>query len=159
MKRYSSAASLALAVVAVLALAGPVAAGEQVPFKGGYEGEDVGTPLAPPLASAEVTAAGNATQLGNFTFTQVATVDTMTRIASGVFQFTAANGDTVFGTVVGQATFTPPNVLTILETATIQGGTGRFAGATGRISITRLKNAVTGETVCSFEGSISSPGS
>ena len=32
MKRYCSTASLALAVVAVLGLTGPVAAGEQVPI-------------------------------------------------------------------------------------------------------------------------------
>jgi hypothetical protein len=159
MKRFSSVAGLVLAVVAVLALAGPVAAGEQVPFKGGYEGEDIGTPLAPPFVSAEVTATGNAAHLGNFTFIQVATVDTTTRIGTGVFQFTAANGDTVYGTVVGQAAFTPPNLLTILETATIEGGTGRFAGATGSFSIARFKNSVTGETICSFEGTISSPGS
>ena len=38
MKRYSSAASLALAVVVVLGLAGPVAGGGQVPFKGSLEG-------------------------------------------------------------------------------------------------------------------------
>jgi hypothetical protein len=34
MKRHSSTASLALAVLAILGLAGPSAAGEQVPFKG-----------------------------------------------------------------------------------------------------------------------------
>ena len=159
MKRFCCTASLALAVVAVLALAGPVAGGEQVPFKGGFEGEDVGTPAAPPFVSAVVTAGGHATHLGNFTFIELVTVDTTTRIGSGIFQFTAANGDTVYGTIVGQATFTPPNVLTILETATIEGGTGRFAGATGSFNVTRFKDAVTGETIASFEGSISSPGS
>lgn len=159
MKRFRCSAGLALAVVTVLGLAGPVSAGDQVPFKGGYEGEDVGTPLAPPFVSAEVTATGHAAHLGRFTFAQVATVDTTTRIGRGVFQFTAANGDTVYGTVVGQATFTPPNVLSIAETATIEGGTGRFAGATGSIRISRFKDAVTNETVCTFEGTISAPGS
>ena len=43
MKRYSSAVSLALAVVSVLGLAGPVAAGEQVPFQGTYEGSFTST--------------------------------------------------------------------------------------------------------------------
>ena len=38
MKRHSFAASLALAALAVMWLAGPVAAGEQVPFKGSLEG-------------------------------------------------------------------------------------------------------------------------
>src|SRR6202040_176766 len=39
MKRYSFAASLALAVVVVLGLAGPAAAGDQVPFKGYLDGD------------------------------------------------------------------------------------------------------------------------
>ena len=50
MKRHSSAASLALAVLAVLGLAGPAAAGDQVPFKGRLEGDVTVTPLAPPFA-------------------------------------------------------------------------------------------------------------
>ncbi|MGI8980632.1 MAG: hypothetical protein ACR2FY_15495, partial [Pirellulaceae bacterium] len=77
---------------------------------------------------------------------------------SGTFLFTAANGDTVFGTISGQATFTPPNVLSIVGTATITGGTGRFVGATGSFTVERLKNTVTGETIGVFEGTISSPG-
>jgi hypothetical protein len=159
MKRFCCAASLALVVVAVLGLTGPIAAGEQVPLKGGYEGEDIGTLVAPPIAEAQVTAAGIATQLGNFTFRELVTVNTATGIGSGSFQFTAANGDTVYGSIVGQARLTAPGVLTILETATIEGGTGRFDGATGSFSVTRLKNPATGETTCSFEGTISSPGS
>ena len=158
MKRFRCVASLALAV-AVLTLAGPVAAGEQVPFKGGYEGEDIGTIVAPPIAAARVTAAGNATHLGNFEFVELVTVNTATGAGSGVFEFTAANGDTVYGTIVGQARLTAPGVLTILETATIEGGTGRFEGATGSFNVSRVKNPATGETSCTFEGTVSSPGS
>lgn len=157
MKRYSSVASLVLAVVAVLGLTGPVAAQVQVPFYGRLAGVDIGTPLVPPIASVRVTATGNATQLGAFKFTLLATVNTATGMGTGTFLFTAANGDTVFGTATGQATFTPPNVLTIGEIAIIDGGTGRFAGATGSFSVTRLKNTVTGETIGSFEGTISTP--
>jgi hypothetical protein len=158
MKRYSSAASLALATLVVLGLAGPVAAGEQVPFQGSYEGVDTGTPLVPPLASVTVEAAGIATHLGKFTVIELVTVNTATGMGSGIFLFTAANGDTVFGTISGQATFTPPNVLSIVEIATITGGTGRFAGATGSFNVARLKNTVTGATVGSFSGTISAPG-
>jgi hypothetical protein len=159
MNRFRCVASLALAVVAVLGLTGPVAAGVLVPLKGEYEGEDVGTLVVPPFAAVQVTAAGNATLLGKFTFIELVTVNTATGVGRGTFQFTAANGDTVFGTIVGQARLTAPNVLTILETATIEGGTGRFEGATGSFDVTRLKNPATGDTACSFEGSISTPGS
>ena len=158
MKRYSSAAGLALAVLAVLGLTGPAAAQVQVPFKGGLAGVDITTAVNLPFVSVRVTATGNATQLGKFTFTELDTVDTRTRIGTGTFLFTAANGDTVFGTISGQATLTAPNVLTIVENAMITGGTGRFAGATGSFAVTRLKNTVTGETAGSFTGTISSPG-
>jgi hypothetical protein len=139
-------------------LASPVAAGEQVPFKGSLAGLDITTAVNLPFVSVQVTATGNATQLGLFTYTELDTVDTRTRKGTGTFMFTAANGDTVFGTISGQATFTPPNVLTIEENATITGGTGRFAGATGTFTVTRLKNTVTNVTTGSFEGTISSPG-
>ena len=158
MKRHSFAASLALAVLAVLGLAGPAAAQEQVPFKGSLAGVDITLAVNPPFMSARVTATGNATQLGKFTYIELVTVNTMTRIGTGTFLFTAANGDTVFGPISGKATFTPPNVLTILENAMIMGGTGRFAGATGSFTLTRLKNTVTGVTAGSFTGTISAPG-
>ena len=49
MKRFSSTASLALAGLAVLGLARPVTAGEQVPFKGSLEGVVTITPITPPI--------------------------------------------------------------------------------------------------------------
>jgi len=158
MKRFSSAASLALAIVVVLGLTGPVAAQVQVPFYGRLVGVDIGTPQVPPLVSVRVTATGNATQLGAFKYTALLTVNTATRLGSGTFLFTAANGDTVFGTISGQATFKPPNVLAIAETAIITGGTGRFAGATGSFTVARLKNTVTNATTASFTGTVSAPG-
>jgi hypothetical protein len=158
MKRISIAASFALAVVAVLGLARPVAAQVQAPFFGRFAGVDIGTPLVPPILSVQVTATGNATQLGNFKLTELHTVNTATGMGSGTFLFTAANGDTVFGTISGKATFTPPNILAIAETAIITGGTGRYAGATGSFTVARLKNTVTNATTATFKGTISSPG-
>ena len=158
MKRYSSAAGLALAIVAILGLTGPVAAGEQVPFKGSYEG-DVSVTPAPPSLSVLVEATGNATELGLFTLDIPHLVNPTDHTASGFYEFTAANGDTVIAKFTGIATPTDvPGVLYIEETATIIGGTGRFAGATGSFSMTRLKNTVTGATTASFRGTISAPG-
>jgi hypothetical protein len=157
MKRSSSAASLALAVVAVLGLADPVAAGEQVPFKGRLEG-DVTRTLVPPLVLVDVDATGNATHLGRFTLDIPHVVDTATRTAVGYYQFTAANGDTVYAEFTGVATPTEiPGVLYIEETATITGGTGRFAGATGGFTAERWYDTAAGTTVGYFEGTISSP--
>jgi hypothetical protein len=158
MKRYRCAASLALAVVTVLGLAGPAAAGEQVPFRGTLEGEVTRTP-APPFVLVDVDATGNATQLGRFTLDIPHVVDIATRMAVGSYQFTAANGDTLYAEFAGQAMPTDvPGVLYIEETATITGGTGRFAGATGSFVAERWYDTVAGTTSGSFDGTISSPG-
>jgi hypothetical protein len=159
MKRFNIAAGLALAVVAVLGLAGPAAAGEQVPFHGKLEGDVTRTP-APPVVLVEVEAAGNATHLGRFSLDIPHLVDPATRTAAGVYEFTAANGDAVYAEFTGEASPTDvPGVLYIRETATITGGTGRFADATGSFTAHRLYDTVTGTTIGYFEGTISSPGS
>jgi len=156
MKRYSSPASLALAVVVVLGLSGPAAAGEQVPFKGRLEGDVTVTPLTPPLLQVDVEAIGKATHLGKFTLDIPHVVDPATRTAVGSYEFTAANGDKVYAEFTGIATPTAtPGVLYIEETATITGGTGRFAGATGSFTGERLYDTIAGTTIGSFEGTIS----
>src|SRR5437867_1865272 len=103
MKRHSSAASLALAVLAVLGLAGPVAAGEQVPFKGSFAGVAIQSGV-PPIVSVEVDATGNATHLGQFTLAIPHHVDLSTRprTSFGSYQFVAANGDTLSADFTGQ---------------------------------------------------------
>ena len=155
MKRHISAAGLALAALAVLGLAGPVAAGEQVPFKGSLDGVVTITPLNPPFLSVLVDATGNATQLGQFTLDIPHVVNRATRAATGTYEFTAANGDKVYAEFTGLAMPTAtPGVLYIEETATITGGTGRFAGATGSFTVERLYDTVNGETKGSFEGTI-----
>ena len=157
MKRYHLAASLALAVLGVPALAGPVAAGEQVPFKGRLGGDVTVTPLAPPFLQVDVEAMGKATQLGQFTLDIPHVVNRANGTAVGSYEFTAANGDKVYAEFTGIATPTAtPGVLYIEETATITGGTGRFAGATGSFTSERLYDTIAGTTVGSFEGTISS---
>jgi hypothetical protein len=140
-------------------LASPVAAGEQVPFKGSLEGVETITPLTPPFISVLLNATGNATQLGQFTLVNPHIVNVVTHSGSGTYEFTAANGDTLTAAVSGLATPTAtPGVISIVETGTISGGTGRFAGATGTFTVTRLESTVTHVTTGSFEGMISSPG-
>ena len=159
MKRYSLAASLALAVLVVLGLAGPASAGEQLPFKGSFEGDVTVTPLAPPFVMVDVEATGNATQLGLFTLDIPHVVNRADRTAVGTYEFTAANGDKVYATFTGIAAPTAtPGVLYIEETATITGGTGRFAGATGSFTSERWYDMIAGTTTGSFDGTITPPG-
>jgi hypothetical protein len=155
MRRYRSAAGLALAILTVLNFAGPVAAGEQVPFKGSLDGNVTHTP-APPFDMVDIQATGTATQLGHFTLDVPHLVNTVTHIATGSYEFTAANGDTLYAEFTGLATPTDvPGVLYIEETATIKGGTGRFAGATGSFVVERLFDRIALTTTGSFEGTIS----
>ena len=132
-------------------------AAHAVPFKGRFEGTQTVTPLTPPLASVEVSATGNATELGRFTIELPHTVNFATRTAQGTCTLVAANGDTLVADFTGQAQGGPV-VVSIVEHATITGGTGRFAGATGSFTIERLFDRAAGTTTGSFEGTISAPG-
>jgi hypothetical protein len=158
MKRQSLAASLVLALLAVLGLAGPVPAGEQVPFKGSFEGDVTVRPLGPPLVMVDVEAAGEATHLGKFALNIPHVVNRATMIASGCYEFTAANGDMVHAKFSGAAILIAPGILYIEESATVMGGTGRFAGASGSFNVERLYDLGAGTTSGSIEGTISSPG-
>ena len=84
-------------------------------------------------------------------------MDLATRTATGTYQFTAANGDMLTATFTGHSRPSPatPSVLLIVETATITGGTGRFAGATGSFTVQRSYDTVAGTTTGSFDGVIS----
>src|SRR5262249_55939730 len=90
MKRHSPTARLALVVLAVLGLAGPAAAGEQVPFKGSLEGTVTRSDPPPPI-HVNATATGTATQLGLFSL-EIPYVVTPP-IGHGFYDFVAANGD------------------------------------------------------------------
>jgi hypothetical protein len=77
-------------------------------------------------------------------------IPTMT--STGTATFTAANGDTLSASVVGQATRTGPTMLSIVEVYTI--GTGRFADATGSFTLDSTVDQVTGVSSGTFSGAI-----
>ena len=82
------------------------------------------------------TVEGTASQLGRFTATYTETVDLGTATGTGTYTFTAANGDQLFANGAGgEDRFDPPNVSYLSVVGTITGGTGRFAGATGSLTI------------------------
>ena len=160
MMRHSSVAGFALGVLTLLVFAAPVAARDQVPFKGQLElDRGIVTPLTPPIVSVEIEGTGIATQLGQFTVSVPHLVNRSTGMLVGSYEFTAANGDTLTADFVGRsAPSGVPGVLHVVETATITGGTGRFEGATGSFTTERLVDTTTGTVIGSFEGTISSPG-
>ena len=158
MKRFCSA-GVALAIVGALGLAGPAAAGDPVPFKGRLDGDVTRTPVSDTEVRIDIDAGGVATLLGRFTLEVPHLVDLTDRTASGFYEFTAANGDTLTARFTGQAgPSDTPGVVRIVEVATITGGTGRFAGAAGGFTAVRLYDPAAGTTVGYFEGAISAPG-
>jgi hypothetical protein len=122
-----TAGSVVIVITALLALALPAAAGQQVPFKG-YADDRI-TSLEPtPDGGIHLTnaATGQATQLGRFT--RVGSGDSH---PDGTSEFTivwtAANGDQLVSDVE-VASF---SATTITGTYTFTGGTGRFENASG----------------------------
>jgi len=148
---------LIIALVLVLTIAGPVAGDEQLPFRGKLEGTVTVTPLDPPLASVVIDATGTATRFGRFSLAVPHMVNQAMRTGGGTYVFTAPNGDTLTASFTGQATLVSPGILSTTEAATITGGTGRFAGATGGFTATRLFVVATGITTGSFDGAINLP--
>ena len=131
----------------------PSAVQHAVPFKGSLEGSQTLTPLQPPLGFVNGSATGNGTHLGLFTVTFPHTVNFATRSGTGTYTFTAANGDTLTADFSGQASGGP--VVSIVENATVTGGTGRFEGATGSFVVERWFDQASGVTEGRFEGTIS----
>ncbi len=163
MKRYLCAASLLLAMASMttLGLASPLAAGEQVPIKGSMQGTYTRTGTFP-FFHLEPNGTGNASHLGNYSFSIPHDVNLLLTPpgGTGTFVFTAANGDTVYGSFETSAVPVPgmPGVIYAREPMTILGGTGRFANATGSMICERLVDTVNLTTIGSFEGTISRPG-
>jgi hypothetical protein len=103
----------------------------------------------------DTTGTGVATHLGLFTVTWEFTVNLLNGAGIGSAHFIAANGDSVFTESLGQGdpTLEDPDITRVVETHTITGGTGRFAGATGDFTLERLVN-MAGITAGSFSGTI-----
>jgi len=136
------------------ALAGPLAAANETPFRGNVQAVETHVVVFPTLF-VNGTGSGNATHLGSFTMTYEGEVNLLTHAATGSIEFIAANGDRVYADFVGQSTPTgTPNVVSIVETATITGGTGRFAGATGTFVVMRTLDQITGSASGFFDGGI-----
>jgi hypothetical protein len=125
-----------------------------VPLKGTLQGV-YALEFAGPSLLVTGGGTGNATQLGHFTFEYDEVVDLSTGSGTGTYELTAANGDTLTAHWTGYGVPTEdPAVLLIIENATITGGTGRFANASGRFTVERLFNFVTSAGPGSIEGTM-----
>ena len=157
MKTNSNAVSkMFMLLLSVVALAFPAQStwgADQVPFQGNAEGAIVSATPDPAGVVLVVLAEGNATQLGRFSREETILFNPATGTLSGLIVFTAANGDQLSGTVVGQFT----SATTVAATYTFTGGTGRFANATGEADAF-LSTADGVHFTVQFDGSLSSVG-
>ena len=131
------------------AFAGSQASAATVPFRGSMEG--IETAEVPGVQPAILSASGNASHIGRFTFALEAEVTPDASSAFGTVEFTAANGDKIFGEFTGVATLIALPIIWIEENVTITGGTGRFARITGNLTVTRFVDVTTGFTSGSFD--------
>ena len=134
----------------------PSAAKVSTPFRGTLEGRETSfTPLGPTTALFGSEGTGIATHLGRYTITIALTLDFATSTGTEQSTLTAANGDLLYTTATTRGTPTGDGVtISVVETATITGGTGRFAGASGDYILRCLVNQATGVSTGTFEGTI-----
>jgi len=99
---------------------------------------------------------GTATHLGRYTLVVDYVLSLVTIAGSERMTLTAANGDvlTAEGTAQG-APSEDGQSLSSLESLTITGGTGRFAGATGSFILRQVNIAADRNSSGSFDGTIS----
>jgi len=114
------------------------------------------TPLGPTTALFHAEGTGTATHLGRYTIISDLTLDFATLTGTEQVTLTAANGDVLYVTVTAQGSPNADGVtVNVLETATITGGTGRFAGATGSYIARCVSNQATGVATGTLEGTVS----
>ena len=148
-----AASAVSLASIAVSAVAA------ETPFKGRVTAVET-SQVVFPNATVMREGTGTATHLGKYTQHATFRVNVLTFFGTGTATFTAANGDTLSTSVVGQGTpigpTLPPTGLSLVEVYTITGGTGRFAGATGSftMNITLELEGITHDSSGTFSGSI-----
>ena len=151
-------ALLLLIALATTTFAAPIARERQLLLKGSLQATETHL-VTPPTMFVDATGSGNATQLGSFTMSFQGEVFLPTLFAaSESATLVAADGAKIFAEGWGQGTLTStPGVVSVVETYTISGGTGRFAGATGSFTVERLVDRATGNSAGTISGNIVLP--
>jgi len=150
--------ALLLIALASTTFAAPMAGERQLLLKGSLQATETHL-VTPPTMFVDATGSGNATQLGSFTMSFQGEVFLSTLFAaSESATLVAANGSSIFAEGSGQGTLTEmPGIVSIVETYTITGGTGRFAGAGGSFTVERLVDRATLASAGTIEGAIMLP--
>jgi hypothetical protein len=152
--RHSLFFALVAASAVALASSAVSAVAAETPFKGKFTAVETSQLVFFPIVSVNREGTGTATYLGKYTEHATFQVNVLTMSSTGAATFTAANGDTLSASIVGQATRIGPTTLSIVEVYTITGGTGRLAGATGTFTLENTLEQTTGVSSGTFSGAI-----
>jgi hypothetical protein len=158
---------LALAAIFLIPLAGRVTAAPAVeavpgkntrlPFKGTMQSNETYS-KAFYTQFVAANGSGEATELGKFTATYQMEVNLLDMSVSESVSLAGTNGDSLQATAVGQVfEDRTPGMFKIIEIYTITGGTGRFADASGTLTMSRLLSMEAGIASSTFEGYILLP--
>jgi hypothetical protein len=129
----------------------------RLPFKGTIQSTETYVTISP-MMSVSATGSGDATQLGQFTVNYELEVSLLDLSGIGTMYFAGTNGDSIQAKGIGQAVPNrTPDMFNVVEIYTITGGTGRFSGASGTITMSRLLSITTGAAASTFEGYILMP--
>ena len=157
------AAAVIVIVLAVFCLPAVALAGAHVPFKGSDAGDfSLGASCGTNAFVVDIDGEGTATHVGRYTYEAHECFNVVTLLYSGTFTIAAANGDEVHGAYQGEVFPTSdPAVARYEQSADLDGGTGRFAGATGELAIdgvAKFTSAAGGDYTQILSGAITSVG-
>lgn len=124
-----------------------------LPMRGTLAATEAGT-FNPANNSLRIllTGEGQATHVGRYTLALDIQLDLATATSTGTFVLTAADGSTLNGSLTGIGIRLPNNIADVTESMIITGGTGRFVGASGRFTVSRIVDQSTGISQGTLEG-------
>lgn len=98
---------------------------------------------------------GDVTELGRFTINYETEMNLLDLSGTESAHFVGSNGNSILVQGLGQATEDQtPGILKVIEIYTVTGGTGRFSGASGTLTLQRVVNLATGSTAGTLDGYI-----
>ena len=143
-------------MLTVLSTSAAFAQGKNLSVRGSFDGHGIGVVQGGTL-QASGGGAGNASHIGRFTYVMQATVNLTspnTSASTGVFLLAFNNGDVIHGSFTGVGGPPGPNEGHIVENLTINGGTGRFEGATGSLTLDQIVDQSTAPAFLSHSGTL-----
>jgi hypothetical protein len=152
---FSTISVLFLIVLASTALAALAAGEKQFHLKGSLEASETHD-VTFPINHINLTGTGQATHVGQYTYLMQAELHIPTFTATQSATLTAADGSTLILDGTGQA-IVDDHFAWVTETLTITGGTGRFTGATGNVTIERVVDRSTRLSSGTISGTIVLP--